>query len=134
MSPFRSRDLSRTRSVGASPGPLSAVLAVIPAAVTALVSVFIVLPLFLFVPLPLLLALLLPLLLRFPVIPVPTGAFLLPLAVRDMPLPLVPRPVVTRHVDHRPGHPVPRDHPPPPVVRPRTVPPVTARPPPEPPL
>src|SRR4030066_1314359 len=123
--------LSRTRSFIASPEPLSTLLSVIPTAT----PVLLVLSLFLFSPLPIHLALPLPLLVRLPVIPVPTGAILLPLAVRNAPsLLFIPGPVVPGYVQHRPRHLATPDHPPRPVVRPRTVPPLTARRPPEPPV
>src|SRR4030066_2383137 len=97
------------------------------------VPVLIVLPLFLFTPPPLPLAILFPLTVRFPVIPVPADAILLPLAVRNVPPLFIPGPVVPGNIQHFPRHPAPLDHSPRPVVRPRTVPPLTARRPPEPP-
>src|SRR4030066_1345187 len=98
------------------------------------VPVLIVLPLFLFTPPPLPLAILFPLTVRFPVIPVPADAILLPLAVRNVPPLFIPGPVVPGNIQHFPRHPAPLDHSPRPVVRPRTVPPLTARRPPEPPV
>src|SRR4030065_2246164 len=123
--------LSRSRCFSAFPEPLSSVLSVIPTAT----PVLIVLSLFLFAPLPIHLALPLPLLVRLPVIPVPTGAILLPLAVRNAPsLLFIPGPVVPGYVQHRPRHLATPDHPPRPGGRARTAPPLTARPPPEPPV